>query len=97
MGQNDSLPADMNARLDEAEALIWSLLDEQLDERSTQRLASLLEQDAAVRARYVECVQLHVDLREHFGREAAEKGTSSAVLPNLMTGLPLEGFPQVTE
>ena len=96
MAQNESFNADMNARLEEAETLIWSLLDEQLDDAGSLRLATLLEQDAAVRARYVDCVQLHVDLREHFG-QPAEKGNASVVLPNLIPGLPLQGFPQVAE
>jgi hypothetical protein len=96
MSQNN-LNADMNARLEEAETLIWSLLDEQLDDAGSRRLATLLEEDPAVRARYVDCVQLHVDLREHFGQPPAQPGKSAIVLPNLIPGMPLEGFPQITE
>jgi hypothetical protein len=85
-------------RLDEAEALIWAMLDEQLDEAEMKRLGKLIEEDAAVRARYIDCVQLHVDLREHFGRAAAEKAPSTVVLPNLMPGLPGGlGLPQVAD
>jgi hypothetical protein len=98
MSQIDpALPNEMETRLEEAEMLIWSLLDEQLSEADSRRLTAMLEKDAAVRGRYLECVQLHVDLREHFGRQSAEKSTGTTVLPNLISGLPFEGFPQVTE
>ena len=45
-----------------------------------RRDAAAFEDDrrrATVRARYIDCVQLHVDLREHFGRAAAEKAPST--------------------
>lgn len=76
--------------LGEAEALIWALLDDQLDEPSAQRLAAMMEHNAAIRARYVDCVQLHVDLCEHFGRPtlAAPQPARPVVLPNLLEGLP---------
>jgi anti-sigma factor RsiW len=93
---NDGRSTEPEQRLEEAESLIWSLLDERLDDADTRRLAQMIEEDAAVRARYIECVQLHVDLREHFGRQAAEKGKDAVVLPNLLPGLPgISSLPHV--
>lgn len=79
----------LEAIIDEAEGLIWALLDDQIDNADTARLSKLVEEHALVRARYVECVQLHVDLHQHF----AQKGPSQtgSIMPNLyptMLGLP---------
>jgi anti-sigma factor RsiW len=100
MSQDDKSrrPAAADARLNEAENLIWALLDERLDDADMRRLSQMIEDDAAVRARYIECVQLHVDLREHFGRQAAEQGGKAVVLPNLLPGLPgSQGIPQIAD
>jgi hypothetical protein len=86
------------AKLEEAETLIWAMLDEQLDSADMERLAKMIEEDAEIRSRYIDCVQLHVDLREHFGRKAAEQGRGTVVLPNLLPGLAgLPGTPQIIE
>jgi hypothetical protein len=90
--------AEMDARLEEAETLIWALLDERLDDADMQRLTNMIEQEPAVRSRYIDCVQLHVDLREHFGGQAAEGGKNTVVLPNLLPGSPgASTLPQVAE
>ncbi|MBA3480207.1 MAG: hypothetical protein H0T51_00195 [Pirellulales bacterium] len=90
--------AGADLHLEEAEALIWAMLDDQLDDVEMRRLSKMIEEEAAVRARYIECVQLHVDLREHFGRAAAEKAPSIVVLANLLPGLPgAPGLPQIVE
>jgi hypothetical protein len=83
--------------LTNAESLIWALLDDCLDDGDAVRLCHMLETDAAVRSRYVECVQLHVDLAEHFALEALraepEKAASGRVFPPLIIGgLPAESF-----
>jgi hypothetical protein len=88
--------------LEEAEALTWSLLDDQLDEVDAARLTALLEKSEAARARYVECVQLHVDLQNHFAASdevAPETSPSVVVLPNLLPGgLPgIQSRPTVSE
>ena len=86
---DQSRPANIELLLEEAETLIWALLDDRLEAADSTRLCELIEQDAAVRARYIECVQLHVDLREHFAAapELPEtKRGSSPVLSNLMLG-----------
>jgi hypothetical protein len=88
--------SDVERQIEESEPLIWDLLDEELDEADFARLVSLLEQNSAVRSRYIDCVQLHVDLQEYFGQKALAESSSSGVpvvaaaLPGL-TGLP--GFP----
>ena len=94
--EDHSRPLD--AKLQEAETLIWAMLDEQLDSADMERLAKMIEEDAEIRSRYLDCVQLHVDLREHFGRQAAEQSKGTVVLPNLLPGASsLPGMPQVTE
>jgi hypothetical protein len=102
--ETDSRPGGPEVRLEEAEALIWAMLDEQLDAAEMTRLGKMIEEDAAVRARYIECVQLHVDLSEHFARTAAnkdaspDKGSSTVVLPNLLPGVSgAPGLPQIVD
>jgi hypothetical protein len=97
MSRNES-SRSADARLEEAETLIWALLDEQLDDAGMARLSKMLEEDAVVRARYIDCVQLHVDMQEHFGSKTAEQRKGTVVLQHLnpgVTGLP--GMPQITE
>jgi hypothetical protein len=89
-------PSD--AKLQEAETLIWAMLDEQLDDADMERLSKMIEEDAEIRSLYIDCVQLHVDLREHFGRQVAEQGKGTVVLPNLLPGASsFPGMPQATE
>lgn len=95
MSQNDMPLSEAEQRLEEAEALIWALLDDRLDEAASQRLTRMVESDPAVRSRYIDCVQLHVDLTEHFAKPT--EGTT-VVLPNLLTGGPgVPGMPHVTD
>lgn len=88
------------ALLEEAESLTWALLDDQLDEANAARLTQILEEHDLARARYVECVQLHIDLQNHFAGEPTsalgtgapgDKPKGSAIFPNVMPG----GFPGV--
>lgn len=78
--------------LQEAEALIWALLDDRIEDADATRLGALIEQDAAVRARYIDCVQLHVDLQELFNGQAeqpqAEKPEGQIFPTLLMGGMP---------
>jgi hypothetical protein len=74
--------------LDEAETLIWALLDDQLDDADAARLAKLLEEHESVRFRYIDCVRLHVDLHEHFTDDGSKGALGAAILPNLMPGFP---------
>ena len=92
-------PSDAEFQLEETEALIWDLLDDRLDDASFERLARMLETNPSVRTRYIESLQLHVDLQEHFGRQALEaqqQPSGTVVLPDLFPGLAgLPGFPTV--
>jgi anti-sigma factor RsiW len=89
MNERDLTPSESAVLvLEEAENLIWALLDDHLEAAETTRLAKLLEENDAVRRRYIECVQLHVDLQDHFAAAGAkaEAAKGTAVLPNLITG-----------
>ena len=96
---NELSPAEQ--MLDEAENLIWALLDDHLEDADSARLTQLMETQPAVRARYVECVQLHVDLSMHYSDRAAGAGPAGGtpVLPNLLPdGMPgVESLPRVTD
>lgn len=52
--------------IEKAEILIWAMLDDQLEPAEVQELTQLLEQDASVRELYIQCTQLHYDLKGHF-------------------------------
>jgi hypothetical protein len=96
--ENKSPQSAAQQRLEQAETLIWALLDEHLEPAEANRLFTMIEEDAAVRALYIECVQLHVDLKEHFGRKEAEKEPGTAIMASLLPGIPgLENFPQVLD
>jgi hypothetical protein len=89
MAHEDGLtPSRAEALLEEAETLTWALLDDHLAEADAERLAKLLEQSEEARTRYIECVQLHVDLQDHFapGGAGTEKKSGSVILPNLFPG-----------
>ena len=88
-------PSSAELLLDEAESLIWALLDDRIEDADLARLTKMLEEHAEVRARYVGCVQLHVDLHEHFARPAAEAQQAPCVLGNLATGFAAGSFPAV--
>ncbi|MEQ8209034.1 MAG: hypothetical protein RH917_04315 [Lacipirellulaceae bacterium] len=62
----DGLEANSSALLDEAEQMIWALLDDEIAEQDVKKLETMLADNEAVRQRYIECTQLHVDLKEHF-------------------------------
>jgi hypothetical protein len=99
--EDRAYPSDAESPLEETEALIWDLLDERLDDAGMARLTQSLEANATVRSRYMECIQLHVDLHEHFGRQALDAkqqaGGTATVLSDLpgLAGLP--GFPTVIQ
>ncbi|MCA9258882.1 MAG: hypothetical protein KDA61_06765, partial [Planctomycetales bacterium] len=67
---------------DELEALIWALLDGQLEEAEQARLEKLLEADERAREHYVECIQLHCDLTDFYRTEPAFQ-LPSPILTNL--------------
>lgn len=87
MTHDEPYRGDPESTLEEAERLIWSLLDEQIDDADAVRLNRMLKTDAGVRRRYLECVQLQVDLRDRFERQAAAP-SRGGVMPDLFPNLP---------
>jgi hypothetical protein len=102
--ENHPLRSEAEYELEETEALIWNLLDDQLDDAGFDRLSQLLVKNATMRDRYLQCVQLHVDLQEHFGRQGLEAqqdiqqpASGTAVLSDLPGVAGLPGFPTVIQ
>ena len=60
--QEGKLEPQPDSILEEAEQLIWAVLDDQVDKADLERLETLLHQDEQIRERYIQCVQLHTDL-----------------------------------
>jgi anti-sigma factor RsiW len=89
MNEHDLTPGESAVLLlDEAENLIWALLDDHIDEAETARLTKLMNEHEEVRRRYVDCVQLHADLRDHFATVTTPEASRAKanILPNLMSG-----------
>ena len=59
-------PQPNEGLLQEAERLIWAMLDEQLTDADLVQLETLLKEHDQVRQRYLDCVQIHGDLHQHF-------------------------------
>jgi hypothetical protein len=98
--ENDPHPSDVELQLEETEALVWDLLDDRLDDAGFARLSQLLEENPTVRGRYLECVQLHVDLQDHFERQALDakqQAGGATVLSELPGMAGLSGFPTVIQ
>ncbi len=92
-----SLEQTTQQLLDEAEALIWGLLDENIDALNSQRLSTLMANDE-VRSRYLQCVELHCDLQSLFDDDKTNKQTKpqSPVLGSLgSTGSLNSIFPNI--
>ncbi|NOY30820.1 MAG: hypothetical protein GXP28_11825 [Planctomycetes bacterium] len=74
--------------LDHAEQLIWSFLDDHLEEQDVRRLEELMKKDEEVRLRYLQCAQIHADLYSHYQSGPDEPKPQSPVLGSLLSGLP---------
>lgn len=80
----DNLPAPLDDEI--VIDLTWQLLDEQLDDEGLEQLTLLLECSDAARRTYLETVQMHVSLLDHFGRlpdvkELLDKALAEATKP----------------
>lgn len=64
-----------NERLADFEQLVWALLDDQISDDDRSRLEQLIASDEQARETYVQCVQMHVDLQDHFA------GTTKPAIP----------------
>jgi hypothetical protein len=89
-----SLEQKTQQLLDEAEALIWGLLDENIDALDSQRLEALMANEE-VRRRYLQCVELHSDLQTLLGDDKIKK-TQSPVLGSLENSSLGNVFPNIT-
>ena len=63
--------------LENTEELIWSLLDDDLPEEGILELESLVRKHISVRESYLNCVKLHIDLTNHFGKPVRNVHTTS--------------------
>lgn len=79
--KDHSLDKNTQQLLDEAEAMIWGLLDENIEAVDTGRLEQLMSNEE-VRQRYIQCVELHNDLQQLLGDQNKTK-PSTPVLGSL--------------
>jgi len=56
--------------LEAAELLIWALLDDEISASQCSQLERLILDHEQVRQRYLECAQLHIELRSLHAQEA---------------------------
>jgi hypothetical protein len=89
-----SLEQKTQQLLDEAEALIWGLLDENIDGLDFQKLEALMANEE-VRKRYMQCVELHGDLQNLLSDDKTTK-TQSPVLGSLGDSSLGNIFPNIT-
>lgn len=54
--------------LEQAEEMIWNLLDDNLPESDAVQLETLIKEHDQIRELYLDCVQLHADLTGHFAK-----------------------------
>jgi len=104
--QNDSDNSDLTqpdeTLLEQAEILIWALLDDEIDRTDVIKLEAMLQDNDQVRAHYVKCVQMHADLHQHFGDDPGKplqgKRPDSPVLGSLGDLRPgTDSWPPVAE
>ncbi len=81
-------PAPESSFVDEVQQLTWGLLDEQLSDDEITRLEQLVCKHDEARQAYVCCVQMEIDLKDHFANQsetnqAEVKGEASKKSPVL--------------
>ena len=65
---SDSQPESLSSQDEQfVQDLAWKMLDERLDDEEAEQLALLLLHSEQARRAYVQVVQLHVGLLDHFG------------------------------
>jgi hypothetical protein len=70
--------------LDRVQELTWALLDDEIKDDEFSLLDTLLLSDDHARNRYVECVQLHVDLLAHYAAADAAKSPKDGGKPSVL-------------
>jgi hypothetical protein len=84
-------PGDVELLLNEVQELTWALLDDNIGSEEFARLEQVLSDEDAARQAYLDCVQLHVDLHEHFAEEPATSvaGAGRSPLLGFLDDVPL--------
>jgi len=72
---------------DQLTELIWSLVDETIDEKQMAQLEDLLKHDPQAREIYIRCMALHADLHTIFDRNASDSKMAN-VLAQVPTAPP---------
>ncbi|QDS97289.1 hypothetical protein [Adhaeretor mobilis] len=91
--ENAELQSNSDALLDEAELLIWALLDDEIADQDAQKLEKLLTENDQVRQRYIECTQMHVDLMDHFAPQKETAGEADGDGSGIISKLIAEHLP----
>lgn len=73
----------LEQQLDRVDELVSLLVDEVIDEPQFRELESLLQENEQTRVRYIEGVQLHCDLLDHFAPEREKLSKPATVLSML--------------
>jgi hypothetical protein len=82
--------------LDDAEKLIWALLDDQIEADDAKRLEALIRGNEQVRLRYMQCAEIHADLYSHFQTGPVKPSPVLGSLPGDMP-VPLGGTSSLAE
>jgi hypothetical protein len=64
--------AGLESQLDGTQDLVWALLDDHISNAEFAALEERLLADQTARETYIRCVQMHVDLNDHFKGDAAK-------------------------
>ena len=62
--------------LDDAEKLIWALLDDRIEADDAVRIEKLLKESEQVRSRYRRCAEVHANLYEQYGKRPRADATA---------------------
>lgn len=81
---NNSFSGNPMATLDRVDTLVSALVDDVITDHEVRELGVMLENEPTARQRYIEDIQLHCQLTEHFAseaeKEASDKPKKSPVL-----------------
>ncbi|MAT72328.1 MAG: hypothetical protein CMJ58_22725 [Planctomycetaceae bacterium] len=69
--------------LEAVELLVWTMLDGDISDGQFAELEKLLSESESARERYVNCVQLHMDLTDHFNPTPTADAVAKAGIPVL--------------
>jgi hypothetical protein len=80
--ESNELPSEDGLVNDRVQELTWAMVDDQITADEARLLESLLLSDDHAARKYVECVQLHSDLLQHFAttEKSPTRGEKSPIL-----------------